>query len=318
MNLLDEIAGAKTIGIAGHERPDGDCIGSCMACALYIEKAFPDVRADVFAQELPGSLLKNIPASEKIRYNGATDIEHYDCFIVLDTGAGRLAEAEKHFESALKTINIDHHVSNPGAGDVNCIDPEASSTCEVLYRTMDPSLIDEKIARCLYIGIVTDTGVFRYNTTSAATMELAGKLMGYCKDFPDIVKEVFYAKTPVQQKVMGYVLYNSVLSLEGRLITGMITYDELQRLHAGINDIEGISSQLMLTEGTEAAVFIHGSQNGEFRVSMRSAGRVDCAAITGKLGGGVHAGAAGMTFTGDPLDMIKTIEQMVKDQLDAV
>ena len=191
MKLLEEIAGAGTIGIAGHERPDGDCIGSCMACALYIQKAFPDIRVDVFSQELPGSLLRNIPDADKVRYNGSTDIERYDCFIVVDTGAGRLAEAERLYKSAVKTINIDHHVSNPGAGDVNCIDPEASSTCEVLYRTMDPALIDERIARCLYIGIVTDTGVFRYASTSAETMELGGKLMDYCKDFPDIIKEVF-------------------------------------------------------------------------------------------------------------------------------
>ena len=316
MNLLDEVKGSATIAIAGHERPDGDCIGSCMAAALYIKKAFRDVRVDVFCQELPDSLMKNIPQSESIRCDGKTDIDAYDCFIALDTGKERLAEAEPIFDRAVKTINIDHHISNPGTAMVNLVDPESSSACEVLYGTMDPDLIDADIARCLYIGIVTDTGVFRYSGTSENTMKLAGKLMQYLPDFPDIVREVFFEKTYLQQTVMGRVLSGSRLMLDGRFLAGVITSAEMEELGAGQNDIEGVSAQLMQTAGVEAIAFLCGLSEEQYRVSLRSRNRVNVSDIARSFGGGGHVRASGCTMDGSRDEIIGLIEQKVKEQLE--
>lgn len=315
MDLLRELNGARTVGISGHERPDGDSIGSCMAAALYIRKAMPGARVDVFCQELPASLKKNIPGSDTVISDGRSDVAGYDCFIAIDTGKERLAEAEQHFDRAAKTINIDHHISNHGTGTVNCIDPAASSACEVLYGLLDPSLLDRDIARCLYIGMVTDSGVFRYSNTSRRTMEIAGKLLEYCPDFPEIVSEVFFEKSFLQQKVIGRVLNNCKEMAGGRLIAGLLSYGEMQEMGADQNDLDGLSAQLNLTTGAEAAVFISGLDEERYRASLRSGKNVDVAAVSAAFGGGGHTRAAGFSFTGDPEEVIRRIECMVEEQL---
>ena len=316
MDLLRELCGARTVGISGHERPDGYSIGSSMAAALYIRKMMPGTRVDVFCQELPDSLKKNIPFSDTVISDGVSDVEAYDCFIAIDTGKDRLAEAETHFDRAVKTINIDHHISNPGTGMVNCVDPAASSACEVLYGLLDPSCIDSAIARCLYIGMVTDSGVFRYSSTSRRTMEIAGSLLEFCPDFPEIVSEVFFEKSFLQQKVIGRVLNTCRALAGGRLIVGMLSYEEMQEMGADQNDLDGLSAQLNLTTGAEASMFISGLEPDHYRASLRSGRNIDVAAIAGVFGGGGHVQASGFSFEGDPEEKIAMIAGMVEEQLD--
>lgn len=316
MDLLRELRGAKTVGISGHERPDGDSIGSSMAAALYIRKMLPGTRVDVFCETLPDSLQKNIPYSDTVITDGRSDVSSYDCFIAIDTGKERLGAAEVYFDRAVKTINIDHHISNHGTGMVNCVDPAASSACEVLYGLLDPSSLDREIARCLYIGMVTDSGVFRYSNTSKKTMEIAGDLMEYCPDFPEIVSEVFFEKSFLQQKVIGRVLNTCRPFADGRLIAGLLTYEEMQELGATQNDLDGLSAQLNLTTGAEASVFISGLDAEHYRASLRSGKNIDVAVIAGAFGGGGHVRAAGFSFTGDPEEKIVRIAGMVLEQLD--
>ena len=194
MNILEEVKGCQTIGISGHIRPDGDCAGSCLGMALYLQKAMPGVRVDVFLENLSDALTKNLAGAEEIRHNYVTEIEHYDAFLCLDCEKERLGDALDLFMKAGKKINIDHHRTNSGSGDVNYIVPTASSTCELVYNTMQEEYLDERIARNLYIGMVTDTGVFMYSNTGRGTMEIAGRLMEFGFDFSAIVREVFYEK----------------------------------------------------------------------------------------------------------------------------
>ena len=105
---------------------------------------------------------------------------------------------------------------------MNYIVPTASSTCELVYNTMQEEYLDERIARNLYIGMVTDTGVFMYSNTGRRTMEIAGRLMEFGFDFSAIVREVFYEKTYVQQQILGRALLESIRFLDGRCIVSML------------------------------------------------------------------------------------------------
>ncbi|MBQ8030448.1 MAG: DHH family phosphoesterase, partial [Butyrivibrio sp.] len=167
---IDQLIGnAKTIGIAGHVRPDGDAIGSSLGMYLYLKKNYPETRVDVFLEKVLPELTF-ISGSDKVKTDFATDVESYDLFIVVDCSKDRIGDAEKFFDAAKRTINIDHHISNPGTGDDIYIVPDASSACELVYDTLDPSRINVEIAKALYTGMVTDTGVFKYNNTSPKTM----------------------------------------------------------------------------------------------------------------------------------------------------
>lgn len=318
IKILDEVRDCKSIGISGHIRPDGDCVGSCMAMALYLEKAMPEARVDVFLGSFSRALERNIRGTEQIRYDYVTDVEQYDAFICLDCEKERLGDALVFFKNAKKTINIDHHKTNPGSGDVNYVVPEASSACELVYTTMDASLIDRDIAQNLYIGMVTDTGVFMYSNTGRQTMEIAGKLLDYGFDFPAIVREVFYEKTYVQQQIMGRALLESIRFLDGRCIVSRIDRKTMHFFQAASSDMDGIASELLQTEGVVCSIFMYEIAPMQYKVSLRSTGEVDVSEIAAIYGGGGHGRAAGCTCNNAHYhDIINNMSEEIEKQLKA-
>ena len=177
MKIYEEVKDAATIGISGHIRPDGDCIGSVMGLYLYLLKKCPDAQIEVFLEQ-PGEEFSCISRIGDIHTDFVTGVEQFDVFIVLDSTKERTGEAQKYFDAAHKRINIDHHVSNPGDGDVNFLDPKASSASELVYRAIDDKeAMDPSIAKALYIGIIHDTGVFQYSNTSPETLRIAADLI---------------------------------------------------------------------------------------------------------------------------------------------
>lgn len=299
MRILEELAGCRTIGISGHENPDGDCAGSCIGLMLFLEKALPDARVDVFLESLPAELHRNIPGADRVITDFKTDVDRYDAFVVLDSAKDRIAGAEPFFDSAKKTINIDHHISNPGSGMVNYVDGTSSSACELVYEVIDRALMDREIARALYVGMVTDTGCFRFSSTSRKTMGIAGELMTYGFDFSTIVREVYFEKTFVQQKMLGRALLNSRSCLHGRCIVSRLDQASIRSLGGAGKDVEGIVSALVSTTGADCAIFAHERTNGEWRVSMRSNSIVDVSSIAQVFGGGGHFHASGCTIRTD-------------------
>jgi len=310
MKIEEVIKDAKTIGIAGHLRPDGDCIGSCMAMYLYLSKIFKDARIDVFLQEIP-DIYSFIPCTDKIRTDFKTDIDEYDAFLILDTGKDRTLEAEKYFDNAKLKINVDHHISNKGSGDWNYIYPEASSACELVYELMDSDKIDKNIAMALYSGIISDTGVFKYSNTSPKTLQIAADLIGYGFAFDELIDHVFYEKTFKQNKLLGKALLDSKLELDGRAVVSVTDLDTMKEYDAIPCDLEGIVSQMQLTTGAYCAIYLHQLSEDEFKVSMRSNGKVNVASIAQIFGGGGHERAAGITMKGTSDSIIKDILEKI-------
>lgn len=316
MNILEEVKGCRTIAVSGHIRPDGDCVGSCMAMALYLEKCLPGTRVDVFLGSFSRALEKNIAGTQQIRHDYMTDVTAYDAFICLDCEKDRLGEALPLFNRAGKTINIDHHKSNPGSGMVNYIRPEASSACELVYEVLDAGRIDEEIARNLYIGMVTDTGVFQYSSTSRRTMEIAGRLLDYGFDAPRIIREVFYEKTYIQQQILGRALLESILFLDGKCIFSRIDRKTMQFFRASSSDLDGVVSQLADTSGVLCAIFMYELEPLTYKVSLRSnCDEIDVAVIAEKFGGGGHKRAAGCTVNAPYHDIINNISAVLVKQM---
>lgn len=168
MNIIEEIGHAKVIGITGHIRPDGDCVGSTLGLYNYIRKNLPECEVTVYLEK---------PSDEFNYLSGINDIKHeaedkhFDLFVVLDCSSmDRIEPFMSCFENADKTICIDHHISNNSFADVNYVEPQSSSACEVLYTTFDEDKVDKNVAECIYTGIIHDTGVFKYSCTSRLSL----------------------------------------------------------------------------------------------------------------------------------------------------
>ena len=288
------LTGKETVGIAGHVRPDGDCVGSTLAIYNYIKEYYPQIDVRLYLEPIP-NVFKFLRYADEIRSNYTDEIT-FDLFIVCDCGdEGRLGNAAKYYENAKNTLCIDHHVSNQEFAQHNYIFPDASSTCELVYELLDPAHITKEIAECLYTGMVHDTGVFQYSCTSAKTMNIAGQLMELGIDYSEIVDATFYTKTYAQNQILGQALLDSRLYLDGRCIISVVTKEEMDEFGVLPKHLDGIVNQLRVTKGVVVAAFMYQNEDGSFKVSLRANGDFDVAELAMHFGGGGHVKAAGYT-----------------------
>jgi phosphoesterase RecJ-like protein len=314
MQFEDILQGVKTVALAGHVHPDGDSVGSCIGLWHYLRDNFPHIETDILLEQ-PAEKFAVLEGFEQI---GSTALRAgaYDLFISLDCAAiDRLGDAQPHFEKAGKTLCIDHHISNSGFAEYNVILPEASSTCEVLCELMDAEKISRGAAAALYTGIAHDTGVFQYSCTSPKTMRLAAMLMEKDIPYPMLLEETFYKKTYSQNQILGKALLESMRILEGRCIVSVVRRKEMDFFGVSDKDLEGIVSQMKLTEGVEVAIFMHETGNMEYKVSMRSRETVDVSRVASYFGGGGHVRAAGVTMKGTFHDIINNLTLHIENQL---
>lgn len=313
-NIAEVLEHVKTMGIAGHIRPDGDCVGSCMGLYLYICQWYPDIEVDVYLDN-PKPVFGYIDSMENVKMQTEGEKE-YDLFVTCDVSAkDRIALAGEYFDSAKKTVCIDHHVSNPGFADINHICGDVSSACEVLYGVLSPEKVNRSVATAIYTGMVHDTGVFQYSSTSPETMRIAGELMKTGFNFSKIIDESFYQKTYIQNQVMGRVLAESIMVLDGKCIVGYLKRKEMDLYGVDGKDLDGIVSQLRLTAGVEVAIFLYEIESQTFKVSLRSNGKVDVSRVAVFFGGGGHTRAAGCDLQGSMYDVVNNITKEIEKQL---
>lgn len=317
MTLTEILKGKQTVALAGHVRPDGDCVGSCMGLYLYLREHFPEIQVDVYLQPV-ADCYKIIRGTENLRHD-TEGAGPYDLFICLDCGdVERLGFAATLFEQAAATLCIDHHVSNEAFADENYIVPEASSTSELIYRLLDKDKIGKSCAEALYMGMVHDTGVFQYSCTAPETMEAAAVLMRKGINGSEIIEKTYYEKTYVQNQILGKALLESMLILDKRVIVSYVSQRSMEFFEARPSDLEGIVSQLRQTKDVEVAMFLYELEQQVYKVSLRSKDSVDVSAVAKYFGGGGHAKAAGFTMKGTVHDVINNVNQQIVLQLDGM
>lgn len=315
MNILNEVTGCKTIAISGHIRPDGDCIGSVMAMYLYLKKNLKNVKI-IPMIETPAPIFNCISGIENIVTSFNPDVDVFDAFIGLDSSTtDRYGDALRFFETAKKTIIIDHHISNGGFGDVSYIDPKASSACELVFDTFDKELIDEDIAKALYIGIIHDTGVLQYSNVSPKTLKTVASLIEFGFDFSALIDSTFYEKTFVQNKMLAEGLMISELLCDGKFIVAKIDQKTMDKYNATTHDLDGIVNQLRYTKGVEVAIFMYELSDNVYKVSLRSNGLIDVSAVSLVFDGGGHKKAAGFSLEGEYESCVKKVVDELLKQL---
>ena len=314
-SLIKAVESAASVGITGHIHPDGDCVGSCMALYRYIRKVYPEKPVKVFLEQ-PADNLSVAEGLNEIESDFTKPAEAYELFVVLDCSSEDRFEPSGELVSLAKNVYVvDHHMTNTHFASEGVISPDASSTCEVLYDLLEEDKIDRDIATWLYLGIVHDTGVFRFPACTEHTMNIAGHLLTKGVNAQQLIDDSFYRKSYSQNRLIGDAVARSELLLDGKMIYTIVTKADMDRFGVGTKETEGLIDQLRLTRGIEVALFARQDAEDTYKISMRAISKVNVASICASFGGGGHMFAAGCTVKGDLSDAITQISAMVMLQL---
>ena len=316
MNIDELLLDAKSVAIFGHVRPDGDCVGSTLGLYNYICDNYPTTKVHIFLERFPENY-KILANSNNINEIYSEEFGTFDLAFLIDTPSFERvgANGEPCIKSARKTCNIDHHISNPlNLCTANFVDAKASSACEVLYFLLDPNKVSKATAESLYLGIVHDTGAFKFSSTGHKTMNAIGDLLEKGIDFTRIINETYYTRTYTQTLVTGYVMMNSKLALDGKVVYSYITPEDMDRYSVTPVELSSVIDTLREVSGTEVAIFIY-PVNGEYKISLRSNYVVDVNKVAGAFGGGGHVRAAGGNSKESPEETIKKLLKLIQEQL---
>jgi phosphoesterase RecJ-like protein len=285
--------------VLSHVRPDGDALGSQLALALSLQLLGKDVTVwneDGLLEKydfLPGGARLTQPPREP---------QDFDVAIALDTATqNRLGTAGESVRHAKTWINIDHHPSNPGYGDLVYLDPTSPATGQILFELIQNQQLpmDPSIAENLFVAISTDTGSFQYPNTTARTFEIGAELVRGGVDVGR-VSQLLYENYPRRRtELLRELLGTMRFEANGKIASFSLSLRVAAELGVRPEDNEGLIDHLRAIRGVIVAVFFEELAEGKVRVSMRSKNEeVDVSAICQKFGGGGHKLAAGARVRG--------------------
>ena len=296
------IKSSQRIALLAHESPDGDCIGSALGMAHILRQLGKDC-VPACADAAPQNL-SFLPGIEMLQQSLSD--EFFDLVIALDAGElrrfGRLYEDHMHFLDSAKILNIDHHLSSDGCGQVNIIDTKAAATAEliVLFQLQAGLPLNKDAALCLLTGVITDTSSFQFTNTTPRTFEVAATLLR-AGAIPETVVQPIYRTRPLAQvRFQAMILAHAQTSCGGRLIWSQATGATLTAAGATPEMDDNTSGLLRDVEGVQVAAFFKSYDDPKItRLSLRCAAPYNaaeiCQRVSNGLGGG-HARAAGATF----------------------
>jgi len=308
------IGAASEIDLACHIGPDGDALGSMLGLAIAANGAGKKVRASYGSpfgaapnlDFLPSDLLA---APEELRSDP-------ELMVVLDVASpARLGELAANAGKAAKLVVLDHHVTNPGFGDIAVVDPRAAATGEIVFDLLAILgwEVTPEVAQCLHTALVTDTGRFTYSNTTERTMAIGAELLAAGARPAEIARHVYEEAPFGYLKVAAAALGRARLHEEESVVSAVVTHDDL--VEAGIDwgDVDNLVDAVRLAREADVAVLAKARSDGGVKVSMRSRGATDVGALAARLGGGGHRLAAGLTATKPVEDVISEIVGMVAD-----
>ncbi len=314
LDIIKELKDSQSIAIAGHVRPDGDCVGSTLAMYFYLKKEFPEKNLQLYLEDFAENF--NLISGTEYAQKELIEGESYDTIILIDCSTiDRIGVVGEMFQTVDKTIVIDHHVSNNGFGTVSFVDGNKSSASEMVYDIIGAENLDIPMAEALYLGIISDTGVLQYSNATRSTYEATGRLVEMGINFSKIIDRIFYEKTFEQNQLLGRVLLQSQLMLDGKCILSAVSKEEMDEFGIVPKDFEGIVSQLRNTKGVEVAILLYEAEDGVHKASFRSSEGCNVNKIASAFGGGGHVKAAGATITGPIWEVIARIMMEVEKGL---
>jgi bifunctional oligoribonuclease and PAP phosphatase NrnA len=297
--------------LTSHIDPDGDAVGSVFALYWALKSAGKD--ATVYLKDKIPYSYEFLPGPPDLRHD--LPEEEYDAVFVID--CGNLHRAGEGYEKLLRMgriINIDHHTTSETFGSINLIEPDASSTGEILYRLFAESAIpvNYEMAVNLYTSISTDTGSFRYQNTNSSAFLICEEMMRKGVK-PAYVAQMVHENHPKERfLLLGLVLNTLETHNKDRVALVHVTEEMFDRTHTTREHTDGFVEYVREIRGVEAAILLREAGRLKYKASMRSKGRVDVAAIGALFGGGGHRNAAGCLMEGTLDDVRKRLLEAIK------
>jgi len=295
--VLQSIAGRDRFVLTSHARPDGDAVGSALACAEILRGL--GKQADVVLSDRIPYIYRSLPGADDV-FQATLVNGQYEAAILLECDS--LARTGLEGLGSKFIVNIDHHLSGKPFGNVNWIDPEACATAEMIYYLGREAgvPITKEIATCLYTAVMTDSGSFRFAGTKDRTFALAAELVRCGADPVHCAEEVYFANPTSKMRLLGAAL--STLQREGSMVWMHITRAQMDHCGAFDEDAEGLVNYAISIAGAQVAAFFRELPDRRYRVSLRSKGTVNVAVIAESFGGGGHHNASGCSLDG-PLEV---------------
>jgi phosphoesterase RecJ-like protein len=315
--IVEIIREHKTFCIAGHVRPDGDCIGSQLGLALALQNEGKKV-----------TVWNDDAVPQKYRFLNTDGLfekpkpgENFDCVIATDCASfERLGKVGGCIGERKIFINIDHHESNTRYADVNWVSPREPSCGELIYRLLKVARwpISKPIADLLFTAISTDTGSFQYATTRPGTFHAGAELVTRGANLAKICDEVYQSYPLSRAKLLKHVYSKFRLTDNDRIAWFWLKQKDFNRTGAESNDTEGLIDHIRAIEPVVVACVFEELEPELTRISLRSkSGRVNVSEICGQFGGGGHPAAAGARIPGTPLAVQRKVIAAVKRALKA-
>lgn len=306
-DILGEIKKSNRIAITFHKSPDGDSIGSALALFQGLKSIGKEV-CILSMEEIPKDF-KFLPYSCTIDGENFEVDSHINCVVVLDCGDKKRINATLNFEDrSYKIINIDHHLTNEQYGDFNYVDTKAAAVSEIVYGLLNKLNvnINEDIAKCLYTSLITDTGSFKYSSTTERTHKIAGSLINTGLDFSSIHRSIFDNKEFDKIKLNGMAI-DSMKLVDDKICVIKVTkamMDEIVKEEdVDTHDIVNIGLQV---GKVDTSVFLKETDDG-IKVSLRSKNIVDVRKVAEKFDGGGHIRAAGLKIIDKSIDEVENL-----------
>jgi phosphoesterase RecJ-like protein len=291
--ILQVLQRGERFLVCSHARFDGDAVGSALALGMLLLQM--GKQADLVSAGRIPDLYRRLPGAEAIRTAFRVH-GFYDAAILLECDG--LERTGLRGLDGQFLINIDHHISGRPFAQINWIDPRAASTGEMIFRLARAAgaVLTPEMANCLYTTVLTDTGGFCYGSVREPTFALTRDLVRAGADPIAIAQQMYFSVPASKLLLLGTALQR--LAREGRSAWLWVTQLDMARTGAAEEDCEGIVNIALSIAGIEAAFFLRELPNGRVRVSLRSKGELNVAAIAARLGGGGHENAAGCTLDG--------------------
>ncbi len=277
--------------IVSHKNPDGDSLGSEIALALALMKIKKKVY--IYNSDPPPERYSKFPKASLIQTEKKNFKE--DIIIFVDCAEiDRIGKIKENIDFSKPSINIDHHIGNTKFGTVNVIKPDYSSTAEIIYKLIKNEIpMDKEIATYLYIGILTDTGAFRYPNTTSHSLRVASELVAYGVTASQVSEFIWFTDPEARIKLLGDVL--RTMNLYDKISIMYVTKEMLRKHRAKEEDTEEFIDYGLSIKGIETAAIIKEREDGILKVSLRSKDNVPVQELAAKYGGGGHRTASGFT-----------------------
>ncbi len=311
--IHQKITESERIVITSHLRPDGDSVGTGLALAKMGEAL--GKKMSLINKDPTPFPFSQMPEAARIKI-GQIPAGRFDVVILLEC-ASVARSGQENLERYFK-INIDHHYSNDSYADINWVDPEASAVGEMVFLLSEKTglPLTPAIASHLYCAIVSDTGSFQFSNTTARAFEVCHKLVKLGANPIRTTEFLFNANPPEKIKLLGYVLSTLKMNKKGTIATITMFKKFLRAFHLREIDTEDITTLARSIKGVEMVLFFKEMARETFRISLRSKGLANAAAIAEQFGGGGHVHAAGFTAAGPYEKLIRDIPRQIEKLLE--